>query len=70
MRHLFAVILLGGALLVGATAAYAAAADAEPWALPQVIVPPPIGQIQIAPLVPFGGHDAIADRDDTSVAPR
>jgi hypothetical protein len=70
MRQLCAVILLGGALLVGATAACAAGADGDPWALPQVIVPPPIGQMQIAPLIPFDGYDATADRDDTPAAPR
>jgi len=55
MRQLFAAMLLGGALL-GVTTARAAAADGEPWEPPQVIVPPPIGQIQIAPLVPFDGR--------------
>ena len=70
MRQLSAALLLGGVLLLDATAAFAAAADGDPWAPPRLTVPPPSGQIQIAPLVPFDERGAAADRDDAPTAPR
>ena len=53
MRQLVAMTLLSGALLASSTAACAMTGDADPSSPPRVIVPPPIGQLQIAPLVPF-----------------